>query len=70
MFDSIEEKDLLEYERLYRIRNEGQSPIDKMNFVTEFKSPDYQEVTHEANAILAGSRHFQTIEIEVFTNAD
>jgi enoyl-CoA hydratase/carnithine racemase len=37
LFDSIEEKDLLEYERLYRIRNEGQSPIDKMNFVDEFK---------------------------------
>lgn len=38
LFDTLEEKSLLEYERLYRIRNDGESPIDNMNFVNEYRA--------------------------------
>ncbi len=37
LFDTLEEKDLLEYDRLYRIRNEGKSPIDEMYLVNQFQ---------------------------------
>jgi len=38
LFDTLEDKKLLEYDRLYRIRNDGKSPIDEMNFVNEFRA--------------------------------
>jgi hypothetical protein len=36
-------------------------------FGASYKHPDYPEDTEKANSILAGSYHFQTLEIEVFT---
>lgn len=36
------------------------------HFGHSYKHPDYQRGTQEADSILAGSRHFKTVEIEVY----
>jgi hypothetical protein len=57
----------------YDLRVSTDSNVDQSscsNFGHGFKNQEYQGGTHKANAILAGSYHFQNVEIEVFTNLD
>ena len=51
LFDTLEEKKLLEYDRLYRIRNDGMSPVDEMNFVNEFRTLKEKWWTYRNNVL-------------------
>jgi hypothetical protein len=57
----------------YDLRVSTDSNVDQSscsNFGYGFKNQKYQRERYKANAILAGSYHFQSVEIEVFTNLD
>lgn len=51
LFNSFEEKSLLEYDRLYRIRNDGKSPIDEFNFVNEFRALKAKWLSYKNNVL-------------------
>jgi len=53
------------------LKSESNSNVDSSsNFGLRFEHPDYVKDTERANTILAGSNHFQTLEIEVFTKTN
>ena len=47
--------------------NSNTSQVCSSSFGYTYHHPDYQKGTSKAKSILAGSRSFQTVEIEVFT---
>ena len=50
----------------YISSNSNKNHNSYSNFGCSYKHPDYQYNTTEANSILAGSKNFQTVEIEIF----
>jgi hypothetical protein len=55
---------------IYIVSNSNANQSSYSNFGYVFKHQDYPAGSAKAQAILAGSRTFQTIDIEVFTKKD